>query len=183
MAEENTYTESQQTRAYAGYYGLWIGLMWAAAFGLTMYGFVSPFAGNLGFIVGICSLPVAISLFRGFREHVAPLPLRRAWYLSWMSFLAAALICTVAQYIYFAYIDDGLLVRSYTEMLQQPEIHDMLSKLLPGQDVDKMSNDALAVFSSTPPSMIATQFLFWNVLLATVVAFPCALMSKDKFKP
>lgn len=182
MAEGSKITDSQQTRAYAGYYGLWIGLMWAAAFGLAMYGFVSPFAGNLGFIIGLCSIPVAIKLFRGFRDHVGPLPLRRAWYLSWMSFLAAAMICTAAQYIYFAYIDDGLLVRSYTEMLQQPELRDILSQMMPGQDVDKVANEALTAFSSAPPSQIAFQFLFWNVLLATVLALPCAFMSKDKFQ-
>ncbi len=91
------YTDSQQSRAYAAYYGLWVGLCWIGSFALTMYGLKEPFAGNFGLLIGLCSLPLAIWLLRGFRELVAPLPLRRAWHMAWMMFLCAALLCTAAQ--------------------------------------------------------------------------------------
>lgn len=189
MAENNDNKRSrevssaQQTRAYAGYYGFWVGSCWVLSFGLVMAGLSSPFWGNLGFVAGVLSLPLAVSLLRGFRDHVAPLPLRRAWYLSWMTFLAAALLCTAAQYIYFAYIDNGQLVRYYSEMLQQPEVQDLLARMLPGQDSTAVMNEAINTFAVTPPSQLAFQFLFWNVLLATVVAFPVALMCKEKTLP
>lgn len=175
-------TESQQTRAYAAYYGLWVGLCWVASFALTMWGLKAPFAGNFGLLVGLCSIPLAVWLLRGFRETIAPLSLRRAWYMAWMMFIGAALLCTAAQYIYFAYLDDGLLVRSYSEMLQQPEMHDMIARMLPGKDVDSTINEALTMFSATPPAQLAIQFLFWNVLLATFVAFPTALFSFSRTK-
>lgn len=173
----NTFSESRQTRAYAAYYGLWVGLCWVASFALTMFGLRQPSVGSLGLLVGLCSVPLGIWLMRGFRQTIAPLPLRRAWYMAWMMFLAAALLCTAAQFIYFAYLDGGLLVRSYSEMLQQPELHDMISRMMPGQDVDAVMNEALTAFSTTPPSQLALQFLFWNILLATVLAFPTALFS------
>ena len=170
-------TESQQTRAYAAYYGLWVGLCWVASFCLFVMGLKQSPVGSLSLLVGLCSVPLCVWLLRGFRESIAPLPLRRAWYLAWMTYLAAALLCTAAQYIYFAYIDGGLLVRSYSEMIQQPEMHDMLQRMLPGQDVDTLTSDALTAFGATPPAQLALQFLFWNVLLATVLAFPTALFS------
>lgn len=173
-------TAAQQTRAYAGYYGLWVGACWIACFGLSMAGLTQPMLSNIGFLAGLASLPMAVWLLRGFRDHVAPLPLRRAWHLAWMTFLAAALLCTAAQYIYFAYIDGGHLMRAYTDMLQQPEVHDMLQQMLPGQDVDTLANQALETFSTTPPSELAIQFLFMNVLIATVVAIPVAFMSKGE---
>lgn len=172
-------TDAQQTRAYAGYYGLWIGLCWVISFGLNMAGLQSPSWGPLGLLVGVLSVLLGVRLLRGFRDHVGPLPLRRAWYLSWMMFLAAALICTAAQYIYFAYIDNGLLVRSYTELLQQPEAQDMISRMLPGQDTTTLMNEAINSFAATPPSQLAFQFLFWNVLLASVVALPVAMFAKE----
>ena len=182
MAEnnENEKWSGTQTRAYAGYYGLWVGLLWILSFGLTMAGLTRPLLSNLGLIAGLCSLPVGVNLVRGFRDTVGPLPLRRAWHLSWMMYLAAALLCTAAQYIYFAYIDGGRLVRVYSEMLSQPEIQDMLAKLMKGQDVEQIANEALATFGSTPPSLLAMQFLFWNVLLATLLAIPTMLMAKKK---
>ena len=100
-------TPAQQTRAYAGYYGLWVGLLWVLSFGLTIYGLRSPLAGNLGLLAGFCSLPLGIRLLRGFRDNIGPLPLRRAWNMAYLMFLAAALICTAAQYVYFAYFDEG----------------------------------------------------------------------------
>lgn len=136
-------TESQQTRAYAAYYGLWVGLCWVASFSLFVMGLKQSPVGSLSLLVGLCSVPLCVWLLRGFRESISPLPLRRAWYLAWMTYLAAALLCTAAQYIYFAYIDGGLLVRSYSEMIQQPEMHDMLQRMLPGQDVDTLTSDAL----------------------------------------
>lgn len=177
-------SDAQQTRAYAGYYGFLVGLCWVVSFGLTIAGLRSPLLSNLGLLTGFCSLPLAVNLLRGFRDHVSPLPLRRAWHLAWMTFLAAALICTIAQYIYFAYFDKGLLVRSYTEMLQQPELHDLMQQMvqrtLPGRDLDTVVNEVLGTFSATPPSQLALQFLFWNVLLATVLAIPTMLMAYKK---
>ena len=183
MKEQSTnVSEAQQTRAYAAYYGLWVGIAWSASFGLTMLGLKEPLAGNVGLIIGLCSIFLAVWLLRGFRETIAPLTLRRAWSMAWMMFLCAALLCTAAQYIYFAYLDDGLLVRTYGELLQQPEMQDMMGKMLPGQDVTAMMDDALTTFAATPPSQLALQFLFWNVLIATFMAFPTALFSFSRPK-
>ena len=170
-------TDGQQSRAYAAYYGLWVGLCWVGSFVLFAIGLEQPSVANLSFIMGMASLPVAVWLLRSFRQQIAPLPLRRAWYMAWMMFLGAALLCTASQYVYFAYFDGGQLVRTYSEMLQQPELHDMLQQMMPGQDVDAVMNEALTTFGASPPSQLAFQFLFWNVLLATFFAFPTALFS------
>ena len=55
--------------------------------------------------------------------------------------------------------------------------------LLPGQDALGMMDEAINTFAATPPSQLAFQFLFWNVLLATVVALPVALMGKGPLPP
>ena len=176
-SRQNSANERQQTRAYAAQYGLWVGLCWVASFALTMFALSHPSVGSLGLIIGVCSVPLGVRLMRGFRDQVAPLPLRRAWYMAWLMMLCAALLCSAAQYVYFAYIDGGALVRSYGEMLEQPEMHDMLQRMLPGQDIDAVMGEALTAFSATPPAQLTLQFLFWNVLLATFLAFPTALFS------
>ncbi|MCR4995532.1 MAG: DUF4199 domain-containing protein [Bacteroidales bacterium] len=170
-------SEAKQTRAYAAYYGFWTGLCWVGSFALAMLGLKQPFLGNLGLLLGLSSVFVGVKLLRGFREQVAPLSLRRAWSMSWMMFVASALLCTAAQYIYFAFLDNGLLMRTYSEMLEMPEMQDLLSKMMPGQDPKAMMDEALAMFAATPPSQLAMQFLFWNVLLAIFFAFPTALFS------
>ena len=174
---DNSFSDRRQTRAFAAYYGLWVGMFWAASFLLTVYSISHPGAGGLGLLIGLGSLPLAVWLLRGFRQSVAPLPLRRAWYMAWMMFIGAALLCTAAQYVYFAYFDGGQLVRAYSDIMQLPEMHDMVQQMMPGQDVDAVMNEALTAFSTTPPSQLALQFMFWNVLIATFFAFPTALFS------
>lgn len=175
-------TEGQQTRAYAGYYGLWVGLCWIASFALSVHGLQSPFASNLGLLVGLLSFPLGVKLLRGFGQHIAPLSLGRAWRLSWLMYGAAAMLCTAAQYIYFAYLDGGLLVRSYTDLLEQPEMQDVMTQIL-GPDSQAIAQEALNAFAATPPAQLALQFLLWNLLLATFLAFPTALFSFTRKKP
>ena len=174
-------TEGQQTRAYAGYYGLWVGLCWITSFSLSVLGLSSPMAGNLGLLLGILSIPLGIKLLRGFGENIAPLPLGRAWHLSWLMYGAAALLCTAAQYIYFAYLDGGLLVRTYTDLLELPEIQDLMQQAL-GPNAQTIAQEALTAFAATPPAQLTLQFLFWNLILATFVAFPTALFSFTRKK-
>lgn len=169
-------TDGQQTRAYAGYYGLWIGLCWIASFALTVRGLQSPFLSDLGFLLGFASLVLGIKLVSGFAKNVAPLPLGRAWRLAWLMYGAAALLCTAAQYIYFKYIDGGLLVRSYQELLEQPQMQDLIKKAM-GPEGMTMVQDALNLFAATPPAQIALQWLLLNIILATIFAFPTALFS------
>ena len=179
MANQNNrdVTVSQQTRAYAAYYGLWAGLCWIGSFALSMTGLQTPLAGNLGLLLGLLSIYFVVRLMRGFRENIAPLPLRRAWYMAWMIFAAAALLCTAAQYIYFAYIDGGLLMRTYSELMQQPEVMTAMQQMLPEENVEELMNQAFAAFAATPPSQLALQFLFWNLILATIFAIPTALLA------
>lgn len=177
---EKNVTDAQQSRAFAAWYGLWVGVLWVASFGLTVWGLTTPVVGNFALLVGLASLPLAVWMLRGFREVVAPLPLRRAWYMAWMMFLCAALLTTAAQFVYFAYFDEGRIAVAYSGIIAQPEMHDMLQRMMPGQDVDALANEAITAFNETPPSQLAIQFLFWNVLLATIFAIPTAFLSFKK---
>lgn len=170
-------SDARQSRAYAAWYGFWVGCVWVMSFALAMWGLTAPMASNLAVMAALSSVPLAVWLLRGFREMVAPLPLRRAWHMAWMLFLGAALLLTAAQFVYFTFLDGGRMAVAYTELIAQPEMHDMLQRMLPGQDVDALANEAIATFTATPPAQLALQFLFWNVLIATFCAFPVALFS------
>lgn len=182
MATNHEYTQAQQSRAYAFHYGFWVGLCWVGSFMLTVAGLSSPMMSNLGLLMGLGSLVLGVSLLRGFRDHIGPLPLGRAWYMSWLTFMAAALLCTAFQYIYFAYLDDGAFVVAYTEMLHRPEMEEAIDNMFPQEDMRKQMDEFISIFSTTPPAQKAISFLMANVLLASIVAFPVALFSKDPMK-
>jgi len=170
-------TEGQQSRAYIAWYGLQVGLCWVASFALAMWGLTTPLAGNFALLVGIASVPLAVWLLRDFNRKISPLTLRRAWHMAWMMMICAAIITTAAQYIYFAYMDDGLLVRAYSEMCQQPEMQVMLQQMF-GADADKMVDEALTIMGATSASQMSLQLMMWNVLLGTVLAIPVMLFGR-----
>jgi len=174
-------TEGQQARAYAAYYGLWIGITWIVSFALTIRGIMSPVASNLGLLIGLASLPLAVWLIRGFRDNIAgELTFRRAWHIALMTLMAAAMLTTFAQYIYFAYLDNGALALAYSEAYARPETQDMLRQMMPGQDVDALFQEAMATFQNMTAAQTALQFLFWNIVLANVAALPIAAACKGK---
>lgn len=170
-------TPRQQSRAYAAWYGLQVGLCWVLSFGLSMWSLREPFAGNFALLIGLASIPFAVWLMRNFRRTVASLSLRRAWHMSWMLFLCAALITTAAQYVYFAYLDGGQLARSYGEIMSDPMYQPLLQQMLPGQDLVALADEITTMLSSTSPSQMAMQLSVWNVLIATVFAIPTTFFS------
>lgn len=181
-SSQQTGISLQQLRSYAAWYGMWLGICWSASFLLTMAGLTNPMAGNIAFLVGIASLPFAVWMLRNFGRFVVPLSLPRAWLMAWLMFAAAALITTAVQYIYFAYFDEGRLLQAYTDILSQPEQHDLLQQMLPGQDIDAMMDEIIALYSSLSLSQLTMQFLIWNLLLATLMAFPAGLLSFTRHK-
>lgn len=184
MTEQNRkeISESRQTRAYAANYGWWVGLSWIGSFALFILGLKEPLAGNLGLLLGLSSLLQMIYLLRGFRDNIAPLSLGRAFRMAWLAFMAAALLTTAAQYIYMAYIDDGLMMRSFSEIMQQPEMAEAMRQMMPGQDGEKILNESFQALLATTPTQFAFSFLFWNMVLATLFAFPTALFSFSRPK-
>ena len=175
-------TPGQQRRAYAAWYGVQVGLCWIASFGLSMWSLREPFAGNFALLTGLASIPLGAWLMRGFQTNIAPLTARFAWHMAWMMFLCAALLTTAAQYIYFAYIDGGLLARAYSEMLNNPVYQPLLEKLMPGQDLETMVNEFTAMLYNTSPIQMTMQLAFWNALIATLFAIPTAFFSFNRKK-
>ncbi len=167
----------KQTRAYAAQYGLIVGSMWSASFLMTVYGLSTPLLSDLGLIVGLMSVYVCIRLMRRFDMSVSRLTALTSWRLAWGAYGGAAMVCTLVQYVYFAFLDSGRVVMAYSELVAMPEGHAMLERLLPGQDVDALVGQALDAFAATPPSQIALQLLLLNLIMATVLALPTALIA------
>ena len=69
--KKTTFSDSRQTRAYAAYYGLWVGLCWAASFALSMYALTHPSVGSLGLILGPCVYIVGKKVYRTMHPELA----------------------------------------------------------------------------------------------------------------
>ena len=144
-------TSYRQLRAYAAQYGAIIGMMWIVSFAFYIIGLTRPLLGNIALLVGIMSVVAAGFLIRKFRNEVSPLRFAQSWWMGILTYMYAALLMAVAQFIYFRYIDQGLLVDTYTAVMQQPEAIAMMQSMMPGEDVAQTTVEVTELLQSITP--------------------------------
>lgn len=167
-------TSYRQLRAYAAQYGAIIGMMWIVSFAFYIIGLTRPLLGNIALLVGIMSVVAAGFLIRKFRNEVSPLRFAQSWWMGILTYMYAALLMAVAQFIYFRYIDQGLLVDTYTAVMQQPEAIAMMQSMMPGEDVAQTTAEVTELLQSITPIQFTFEFLIYNLILGFILAIPTA---------
>ncbi len=84
----------------------------------------------------------------------------------------AALLASVAHYIYFRFVDQGFILNAYENLLNT-----FTDKTLPDMDkyIDSLK-ESLNVLRSLSPIDITMQLISKNVFYGTLLAIPTALM-------
>jgi hypothetical protein len=99
----------------------------------------------------------------------------RAYGFSILTYLYAALLFAVAQFLYFQYMDNGFLVSQYSLQASSPQIQEMMKLYgLTEQDI----RFALENIAALRPIDIALQFFSTNLMLGVFVSLPMALVMK-----
>lgn len=176
-------TSYRQQRAYAAQYGFIVGLIWIASFSLFIIGLTQPLMGNLSLLVGILSIAATGYLVRKFRHEVAPLRFWHTWWMATQIFMYASLLMAAAQFIYFRYIDNGLLVDTYASIMQQPEAVAMLQSMMPGENVEQVGTEVIGLLQSISPIQLTFEFLIYNLMSSFIFAFPAAWIGKSGKTP
>lgn len=171
-------TDYKQINAFAGQYGLIVGLMWVLSFACFIFGLNKPLIGNLALLFGLLSIFVCEKLVRNFRYTVQELRFPAVWRMSLMIYFYASLIMAMAQFIYFRFIDNGLLQEAYSEVLQRPEAITMLQQMMPDEDISTVTEQALAMLGSITPAQMTGEFLIYNLFLGLMLSIPTAVLAK-----
>ena len=91
-------------------------------------------------------------------------------------YLFATLFVTIAHYIYFRYLDHGLIVNTYQGMLDQ-------MAAVAGSDLKpslEQFQQALDIIAALSPLEISIQLITQNVFYCTLIALPTALLVMRK---
>ena len=157
-------------------YGTVMGIFWTLKFVLFPMGMQSPLL-LMAFFLLTLTVPVAgFFLVRQYRDRECGgvLSFSRAFLFTSFMYLFAALFATIAHYVYFRYIDGGLIVNTYQDMLTQMEAiatADMKASL-------DQFQQALDIIASLSPLEISIQLITQNVFYCTLIALPTALLVK-----
>lgn len=158
-------------------YGTLMGVFWTLKFVLFPLGMTQPLLLMVFFLLTLTVPIVGFFMVRQYRnrECGGVLSFSRAFLFTSFMYLFATLFVTVTHYIYFRYMDNGLIVSTYQDILTQ-----MTS--LATTDEMKASieqlQQALDIMSGLSPLDISIQLITQDVFYCTLIALPTALLVK-----
>ena len=157
-------------------YGTVMGIFWTLKFVLFPMGMQSPLLLMAFFLLTLIVPVAGFFLVRQYRDRECGgvLSFSRAFLFTSFMYLFAALFATIAHYVYFRYIDGGLIVNTYQDMLTQMEAiatADMKASL-------EQFQQALDIIAALSPLEISIQLITQNVFYCTLIALPTALLVK-----
>ena len=161
----------QQT---AMYFGTLMGLFWIIKFTFLPLGFTIPLL-QLLFVLLTFFVPILGYLYaRKFRNRYCggSITFSRAFAFTVLMYLFAALVAAVAHYIYFRYIDNGVLIDSYIGQLEamKPTATEELK-----ESIDQFI-EGFSLISSLSPIQLTFKLISQNFLYGTLLALPTALL-------
>ena len=172
-----TTQEYIQLRAFARVDGTYVGILWIASFACYLGGLSSPMLGLVGGILAVASPFFAAKRLIKFRDDIrdGEISGRRSMLYYALMFFYASLLFALAQYLYFAFLDGGYLMREYTSMLSSPEMKQAMQAY--GMTADQLM-EGLKEFANTSPIMTALNIMTMNITIGLLFSLPVSLITR-----
>lgn len=156
-------------------YGTAMGIFWSVKFILFPLGMKMPLLLMMFFFLTLAVPVVGYQFVKRYRDGECDgnISFSRAFLFTSFMYLFAALFATIAHYIYFQYFDNGLIVSTYYEMLDQLSI--------PANGELEASirefREALNMIAQLTPIEISMQLISQNIFYCIIIAIPTALLA------
>ena len=163
-------------------YGTLMGIFWTLKFALFPMGMTQPVLLVAFFLLTFIGVPVLGYRFaRQYRDRecAGTVTFTRAFLFTTFMYLFATLFVTVAHYIYFRYLDHGLIVSTYQDMLTQMTEIANTDEMKASLDQFQQALDMMAGLS---PLAISLQLISQDIFYCTLIAVPTALLVKRQPK-
>ena len=174
-----TAPEYIQLKAFARIDGLVLAVLWLVSFCCYILGITSPLYGLLAMGLALATPIFVGSRLRRFRDKGldGSISFLRAWAYVILVFFYGGLLFAVGQFVYFAYVDQGYLLQTITDMMSVPETAEALKQMGMTDQVD----EALQMMGTMRPIDIALSILTNNILLGILIGLPiAALLRKSR---
>lgn len=155
-------------------YGTAMGIFWTIKFILFPLGMTNPLLLMLFFFLTLVVPVVGYQFARKYRDRECGgvISYSRAFLFTAFMYMFAALFATIIHYVYFKYIDNGLIVNTYYDMLNQ------LSAGATGKLETSINQirEALDVIAQLTPVEISLQLISQNIFYCIIIAIFTALL-------
>ena len=171
-----TIPEYAQLRAFARIDGLKLFLLWLASFACYMAGLRSPDWGLLGLLLAVLTPLLVYRMVRRFRDVSldGTISFGRGWLYAFFLFFYAALLFAVAQYVYFAFLDNGFFTESIATLFADRESAAMLKQM----GIDQQMAEAVQALAAARPIDLALNILVSNLFTGVLLGVPIAAFAQ-----
>ena len=176
-----TAPEYIQLKAYARQDGFFLALLWTASFVCYIMGITNQMLGMLAIGLAIMTPFFVAGRLRKFRDEgrEGQISFRRSYAYTIFVFFYAAVLLAVVQFLYFAYIDNGYLMSSFSRMMSSEEGKQIISQY----GMSQMVEEGLSEMANIRPIDYALNILTVNIIIGFIVGVPIGLvMQREKVK-
>lgn len=169
-----TAPEYIQLKAFARQDGALLALLWMATFFLYIIGVENQMLGLAALLLMVYT-PIFVGERLGkFRDYGREglISFRRAYAYTVFVFFYGGVLFAIAQYLYFAFIDNGYLMTQFSKMINSNEAQKMLQQY----GMTEMMNESLNEMANIRPIDYALNMLTVNISLGFILGVPISLI-------
>lgn len=170
-----------QLKAFARYDGLALAALWVASFACYIIGLSSPLWTLVGIVLAVVSPFFVARRLRQFRDVAREgiISFARGWAFVVFVFFYASLLFALAQYAYFAFLDQGYLAAAINSLFENEQ-----TRLLMDQNgMGDMLRESMSEFQRMRPIDIALNMLTSNIMVGMLLGLPIAAVMKRTTDP
>lgn len=173
-----TPAEYLQLKAFARVDGALLAILWTVSFVCYIVGIAQPM-----FTMAALLLMVATPFFVGkrlrrFRDEDLGgiISLMRGWGFVVLVFFYGGILLALVQYVYFAYIDQGYLLASFSKALESAETKQVIEMY----GMQKTVSESLTLMEQMRPIDYALNVLTMNISIGIILGLPIAAILQKK---
>ena len=169
-----TAPEYLQLKAFARQDGALLALLWVSSFLLYIIGITNEMLGLAAFILMVYTPIFVGSRLGKFRDYGLEglISFRRGYAYSVLVFFYGGVLFALAQYLYFAYMDNGYLLTQFSKMVTSDEARQVLQQY----GMTEMMEESLKEMSTIRPIDYALNMLTINISLGLVLGIPISMI-------
>ena len=169
-----TAPEYVQLKAYARQDGFFLALLWIASFACYILGITNGLLGMVAMMLAVMTPFFVAGRLRRFRDEgrEGVISFRRSYAYTVFVFFYGAVLLAVAQFLYFAYMDNGYLLSTFSKIVSSAEGKEMLQQY----GMTQVAEDSLSEMASLRPIDYALNILTVNIMIGCVLGVPIGLV-------
>lgn len=169
-----TAPEYIQLKAYARQDGFFLALLWIASFACYILGISNGMLGMVAMMLAVLTPFFVAGRLRRFRDEgrAGVISFRRSYAYTIFVFFYGAVLLAVAQFLYFAYLDNGYLLSTFSKIVSSEEGKALIQQY----GMKQMVDESLAEMATIRPIDYALNILTMNIIVGLILGVPIGLL-------